>query len=114
MMAKSEVKHTFGLRMAAVSGAHALVLVLWRGTANKNGVVGMGLDMLLQILGTLKGLAAEIALVRLERDMNADVRSDVIALDGSSAATCPLARQVEVVGALPANMTLTDVILNRS
>jgi hypothetical protein len=37
------------------------------------GVVGMGLDMLLQILGALERLATEITLVRLERYMHTDV-----------------------------------------
>lgn len=98
--------------MAAISRAHALVRILWRGTADQNRVVGMGLDMLLQVLRTLEGLSAEVTLVRFERDMDADMRGDVIALDGGGAAACPLARQVEVVGALPTNMTLTDVILD--
>lgn len=99
--------------MAAISGAHALVRVLWRGTADKDRVVGMGLDMLLQVLRTLEGLAAKVALMRLERDMNADVRSDVITLDRGGAASTPLASQVEVVCTFATNMTLADVILNR-
>lgn len=97
--------------MTAISGAHALVRVLWRGTADKDGVVGMGLDMLLQVLRTLEGLAAKVALVRLERHMNADVRSDVITLDRRGAASAPLARQVEVVCAFATNMTFADVII---
>jgi hypothetical protein len=67
--------------------------------------------MLLQILGTLEGLAAELTLVRLERDVDADVRSDVVTLDSGGAARVPLAGEVEVVGALAANVTLTDVLL---
>ena len=73
----------------------------------------MGLDVLLQILGTLEGLSAKLALVRLQRHMDADVRSDVVTLDSGSAAARPLTRQVEVVGALAANMALTNVILDR-
>lgn len=71
----------------------------------------MGLDVLLQILGALESLAAEVALVRLERDVDANVRCDVIALHGGGAAVAPLARQVQVVGALAANMALADVVL---
>ena len=67
--------------------------------------------MLLQVLGTLEGLAAELALVRLERDMDANVRGDVVALHSGSAARVPLAGEAEVVGALAANMALTDVFL---
>jgi hypothetical protein len=44
------------------------------------------LDMLLQVLGTLERLATELTLVRLQRNVNTDVRGDVITLDcGSSA-----------------------------
>lgn len=71
----------------------------------------MGLDVLLQVLWTLEGLPTEVALVRLQRNVHADVRGDMVALHGSSPARVPLASQVEVVGALPANMTLTDVVL---
>lgn len=71
----------------------------------------MSLDMLLQILRTLESLAAKVTLVRLERDMNSDVRGDVIALDGSSTTATPLAGQVEVICALTTNMTLANVFL---
>lgn len=69
------------------------------------------LDMLLQVLGTLERLATELTLVRLERNVNTDVRGDVVSLDCSSSARVPLASQVEVVCALTANMALTDVLL---
>lgn len=71
----------------------------------------MGLDMLLQILGSLEGLATEVTLVRLERDVDADVRGDVVTLDGGGAAVAPLAGQVQVVCAFAADMALADVIL---
>lgn len=71
----------------------------------------MCLDVLLQILRPLERLATEITLVRLERHMHADVRRDVVALDRGRAALIPLARQVEVVCALAANMALADVVL---
>lgn len=44
------------------------------------------LDMLLEILRTLEGLATELALVRLERDMDTDMRGDVVTLHSGSAA----------------------------
>lgn len=44
------------------------------------------LDVLLKILRPLEGLATELALVRLERNVNANVRSDVITFDSGSAA----------------------------
>jgi HAMP domain-containing protein len=71
----------------------------------------VSLDVLLEILGALERLATEVALMRLQRHVNADVRSNVITLDGGSAAVTPLARQIQVVGALAPNVALTYVIL---
>lgn len=75
-------------------------------------VVGMGLDVLLQILGPLECLATEVALVWLQGDMHTDMRGDVVALDGGSIAVAPLAGQVQVVGAFAADMALADVFLS--
>jgi hypothetical protein len=69
------------------------------------------LDVLLQVLRTLERLATEFALVRLERDVNTDVRSDVITLDGGGATRVPLAGEAQVVCAFATNMALTDVFL---
>jgi hypothetical protein len=69
------------------------------------------LDVLLQVLGTLEGFAAEVALVRLQGDVDSDVGSDVVALNGRSATVAPLTRKVEVVGALAADMALTNMVL---
>jgi hypothetical protein len=71
----------------------------------------MGLDVLLEVLRALERLAAEVALVRLERHVDADVRRDVVALDRGGAALVPLARQAEVVGALAADVLFADVFL---
>lgn len=64
------------------------------------------LDMLLQVLRSLETLAAEFALVRLQRHMDADMGGDVVSLDGGGTARIPLAGEVQVVGALAAHMTL--------
>jgi hypothetical protein len=71
----------------------------------------MGFNVLLEILRAFESLLAEIALVRLEWYVNTDVRCDVIALDGRSAAVAPSTRQVEIVGRLATNMTFTHMIL---
>lgn len=76
-------------------------------------VVGVRLDMFLQVLRPLEGLAAEITLVRLQGHMHADVRGDMVTLDGGRVASAPLAGQVEVIRALAANMALADVFLIR-
>ena len=41
--------------------------------AKQNGVIGMGLDVLLEILGPFECLTAEVALVRLQRYVNTNV-----------------------------------------
>ena len=53
--------------------------------------------MFLQILRSLERFATELALVRLERNMNSDVRGYVIALDCGGAALTPCAGEVKVV-----------------
>jgi hypothetical protein len=97
--------------MRAIAGVHATLLVLRGATGHEDRVVGMGLDMLLEILGTLERLAAKVTLVWLERHVDADMRRNVVALHSSGAARIPLARQVQVVGALAANVLLADVFL---
>lgn len=69
------------------------------------------LYVLLQVLGSLEGLATELALVRLEGNVNTDVGSDVIALDGGGATRVPLASEAQVVCAFATNVALTDVFL---
>jgi hypothetical protein len=69
--------------------------------------------MLLEILGSLERLAAHVTLVRLQGHMDPDVRSDVVSLDRGGPARVPLTSQVEVVGALATNVTLTDVLLRQ-
>ena len=71
----------------------------------------MCLDMFLQILRTLEGLSTEVTLVGFQGHMYSDMRSDMIALDGGSSATAPLAGQVEVICALATYVTFTDVFL---
>lgn len=68
--------------------------------------------MLLQVLWSFKCFAAKVAFVRLEWNVHANVRSDVIALDGGGTAVSPLAGEVQVVGALSTDMPLANMILN--
>jgi hypothetical protein len=84
------------------------------GRTKKDRVIGVGLDVLLEILRTLEGFAAEITLVRLQWDVNTYMRSDMIALHCRRTAVAPLACQVEVVGTLTANMTLANMVLRNS
>ena len=83
------------------------------GRAQQNRVISVSLHVLLQILRALECLSAEVALMRLQRNMDTDMRSNVISLDCGGAAVAPLAGQVQVVGALAANVTFTNVILKK-
>lgn len=67
--------------------------------------------MFLEILRALESLAAEFALVRLERDVDSNVGGDVVAFDRGGSALAPLAGQVEVIRRLAADMTLADMFL---
>jgi hypothetical protein len=84
-------------------------LLVWR--SEKDRVVCMSLDMLLQVLGTLEALAAEVTLVWLQRDVNTNVRRDVVALDCGGAAEVPSPGEVQIVGALASNMAFADMLV---
>lgn len=84
---------------------------VWLRGTQKDGIISVGLDVLLEILRTFEGLATEVAFVWLQRNVNANMRSDVITLNSRSTTVTPLAGKVQVVGALAANMALTDVVL---
>ena len=71
----------------------------------------MSFNMLLEVLRTLEALATEVALVRFQGYMDANVRGDVVAFDGRSMAISPRTHQVEVVRTLTADMTIADVFL---
>jgi hypothetical protein len=71
----------------------------------------MGLDMFLEILRTLEGLATEFAFVWFQGNMDSNVRGDVVAFDGCRTAATPLTGQIEVVGALTADVSFTDMLL---
>jgi hypothetical protein len=71
----------------------------------------MRLYMLLQVLGAFKRLLAEVAFMRLQRDMHTNVRRDMITFHSSGMARTPSTGQVEVVCALAPNMALTNVVL---
>ena len=67
--------------------------------------------MLLQILGSFEGFLAEFTFMRLKRNVDADVRGDVVSLDGSSSASAPGARQTEIIGTLTPDMDIAKVVL---
>ena len=72
----------------------------------------MCLHMLLEILRALEGLSAEFTSMWFQGDVHSDVGGDVIALDDGDMAIAPCALQIEVVGALPPNMTVANMFLD--
>ena len=78
-----------------------------RATAVENAFIRVRLHMFLQILGTLEVLATKRATMGLERDMDADVRGDVVALHHLCATGAPRTCQAEVVSTLAANVFFT-------
>ena len=71
----------------------------------------MSLDMFLEILRTLEGLATEFAFVRLQGDMDSDMGGNLVTLDGGGSALAPGAGQIEVVRRLATDMALADMLL---
>jgi hypothetical protein len=71
--------------LVIVARGSVLAHVRVRG-AEEHRVIGVGLDVLLEILRSLESLSTEVALMRLEGNVDADMRCDVIALDGCDAA----------------------------
>ena len=72
----------------------------------------MGLDVLLQILRPLEGLAAKIAPMRLQRYMNADVRRDVVAFHNSDATGAPGTSEVKIIGTFTTDVALANMFLS--
>jgi hypothetical protein len=86
--------------------------VVWARRSHDDRVICVGLDMFLEILRTLESLAAELALVRLKRNVDSNMRGNVVALDCGGSALAPLTGQVEVVSRLATNMALADMLLS--
>lgn len=81
------------------------------GRMHDNRVIGMSLDVLLQVLRTLEGLSAKVTFMRLQGDMDANMGGDVVALDGGSPAIPPATSQVQVIRAFATYVTLADMLL---
>ena len=77
----------------------------------EDGIVSMGLHMLLQILRTLEGLATKLASMRFQWYMDSNVRGNMIAFDDLDIAVSPGASQIQVVSALAADVFIANVIL---
>ena len=89
-----------------------LVILLRRLVHAIDGsVISMSLHMLLQILRTFEGLATELAPMWLQRHMDSNVRSDVVAFDHLNMAVAPCTLQVKIIGTLAPNVFIADMFL---
>jgi hypothetical protein len=77
-------------------------------------LVLLGVDalVLLEVLGTLEGLAADVAVVWLERGVYADVGCDVVTLCAADVAALPFAGEAEVVCGLAADVVVAEVLVD--
>jgi hypothetical protein len=105
-----EVRRTF-TALALVAWSSRVTASVGFGRSKQDGVVSVCLYVLLQILGALEGLATEVAFVRLQGNVNANMRGNVITLYSGGTAVTPLASQIQVVCALATNMALANVVL---
>ena len=71
----------------------------------------MSLDVLLQVLRPLEGLATKVASVRLQRYVNTDVRCDVVAFHNGDATGTPGTSEVEVIGTFATDVAFANVFL---
>ena len=78
-------------------------------------VVFLGVDLfvLLEVLGPLEALVADLAGVGLEGDVYAEVGGDVVALGARGAAFLPFAGEAEVASALAADVVVAEMIVER-
>ncbi len=67
--------------------------------------------MFLQILRTLERLSTEVAFMRLQWDMDPDMRRDVVTFHRRSSAAIPTTGEVEIVCRLSPDMALTNMVL---
>lgn len=77
------------------------------------GMVGLGMYLLvlLEILGALEALLADLADMGLERGVDAEMGGDVVALCAGCAAVPPPAGQTEVVCRLAADVVVAEVVV---
>ena len=67
--------------------------------------------MFFEVLRAFKGLAAEVATMRLQGDMDANVRCDMVTLYHRNVAVGPSTLQIEVIRALATDMDFAHMVL---
>ena len=90
--------------LGSIGGSWIIVIM-------KHAVIGMSLDMLLQILRALEVLSTEGAAMRLEWDVNANMRSNMVAFHHLGTTRSPRTCEAEIVRALAPNMFFAKMFL---
>lgn len=67
--------------------------------------------MLLQILWSLETLGTKVTVKRLQGNVDAEMRRDVVALDRCHTTLLPQASQRQIVGGLAAHVVVTEVLI---
>lgn len=73
--------------------------------------LGVDLLVLLEVLRSFEGLFAYLAHMRFQRGVDSEMAGDVIALGTGRAAVLPPASETEVVGALPADVLVAEMVV---
>jgi len=76
-------------------------------------LLSVDLFMFLEILRPLERLFADFADVRLERSVDSQMASDMIAFSAGRATILPLASQTQVAGTLPTNVVVAQMVVER-
>ncbi len=78
-----------------------------------NGMVLLGVDLLvlLEVLRSLEALLADLADVRLERGMYAEMGGDVVTLRAGGTAVLPVASEAEIVGGFATDVVVAEVVV---
>jgi len=74
-------------------------------------VISVRLDMFLEVLGPLEGFATEFASMRLQGNVDTDMRSDMVAFHNGDTATTPRTGEVQIIGTLASDMAFADMVL---
>lgn len=96
------------IEMAVLVG---MIPVLRVCRAHKHRVFGMCLYMLFQILRPFEGLSTKLTAMWFQRDMDANVRGNMVTFDNPYLTIAPCTDEIQVVRAFTPDVSITYVIL---
>ena len=68
--------------------------------------------MFLEVLRALEGLSTEFAPMRLQGNVNPNMRCDMVAFYNCDVAVTPRTLKIEIICALATDMTIADMLLS--